>query len=97
MSAVATQPVEPVAAPALAAVEGGHSNSESQTAEMYRWMVWFGLPVVAAAFVIGAMFATGWAWLIGAAIALIVGDIFVLVWLCMSSDTNGVVGEAPAH
>ena len=24
-------------------------------------------------------------------------DILVLVWLAMSSDTNGVIGEAPGH
>ena len=32
----------------------------------------------------------------GLAIAAIVVDIFVLVWLAMTSDTNGAGGEYPA-
>ena len=95
MSAVAA--AESVTAPDLHAVEpAGHVNHDAD-AEMYRWMLWFGLPILAAAVVIGLMFATGWAWLIAPAIALVVSDIFVLVWLCMSSDTNGLIGEAPSH
>lgn len=67
------------------------------TAEMNRWMLWFGLPVLAAAVCVGLVFATGAAWLIAPAIAFLLVDIFVLVWLCMSSDTNGLIGEAPTH
>ena len=97
MSAVASA-VDIPAAPALAAVEP-HTPSahEAASAEMYRWMLWFGLPVLAAAVFLGALFATGQEWLIGVAAGLIVADIFVLVWLCMSSDTNGLIGEAPRH
>lgn len=97
MSAVASA-VEIPAAPALEVV-ASHSSSahEDAEAEMYRWMLWFGLPVLAAAACLGALFATDRAWLIGPTISFIVADIFVLVWLCMSSDTNGLIGEAPAH
>jgi len=97
VSAVASAAAEHIPAPVLEAVEHVLTPLEIATAEMYRWMLWFGLPVVGAAITIGAMFATGWAWLIAPAISFIVGDIFVLVWLCMSSDTNGLIGDAPAH
>jgi hypothetical protein len=95
VSAVATAAANHIPAPRLEAVEHVRSPLEVATAEMYRWMLWFGLPVLGAAVILGAMFATGQAWLIAPAIAFIVGDIFVLVWLCMSSDTNGLVGDAP--
>jgi len=95
VSAVATQAAESASAPAIHAVETTPSTLEIETAEMYRWMLWFGLPMVGAAFFIGLMFATGKDWLIAPAIVLLVSDIFVLVWLCMSSDTNGLIGEPP--
>jgi hypothetical protein len=97
VSAVAAVQAEAVSTPTLHAVEPVANPNAVADAEMYRWMLWFGLPIVGVAFVIGAMFATGRAWLIGPAIALIVADIFVLVWLSMSSDTNGTIGEAPSH
>jgi hypothetical protein len=67
------------------------------TAEMNRWMLYFGLPVLVAAFFVGMVFATGHAWWMGLAITAIVVDILVLVWLAMSSDTNGVIGDSPVH
>jgi hypothetical protein len=94
VSAVAT-PAQSLAAPAIHAVDTTPSTFEIETAEMYRWMLWFGLPMLGAAAFVAAMFATGKAWLIAPAIVLLVSDIFVLVWLCMSSDTNGLIGEAP--
>jgi hypothetical protein len=96
LSALASAVDIPVT-PALQVVESEPSTFEINTAEMYRWMVWFGLPMAAAAVFLGALFATGQAWLIAPVITLIVSDIFVLVWLCMSSDTNGLIGSAPAH
>ena len=45
------------------------------------------------AFFVGMVFATGEAWWLGLAIATLVVDIFVLIWLAMTSDTNGVIGE----
>jgi hypothetical protein len=33
----------------------------------------------------------------GLAISAIVCDILVLVWLAMSSDTNGLIGDSPVH
>jgi hypothetical protein len=97
LSAVASAIDIPAAAALEVVEQHAPSNLEVETSEMYRWMLWFGLPMLAAAFVLGLVFVTGAAWLIGAVIALIVGDIFVLVWLCMSSDTNGLIGAAPAH
>jgi hypothetical protein len=73
------------------------SPAQLAASEMNRWMLWFGTPLVLAAAFVGGVFATGRDWLIGPAAALVVGDIFVLVWLALSSDTNGVVGEPPSH
>ncbi len=71
------------------------SRVELEAAEQKRWMVWFGLPMVGAALFIGLLFGTGHELFIAPAVALIVTDILVLVWLAMSSDTNGV-GLEPA-
>ena len=99
MSAVAPADVPPVsvAAPVLKPVEGVQSIQEIQAAEQKRWMIWFGLPALVAAIFFGAVFGTGQVWFIGAALTAIVVDIFVLVWLAMSSDTNGLVGEISHH
>jgi hypothetical protein len=85
------------AAPALTAVESTQSPVDHAAKEMYRWMLWFGLPVLGAAVFVGAVFATGAVWLIAPAICMILLDIMVLAWLCLSSDTNGLIGEPPAH
>jgi hypothetical protein len=85
------------AAPTLTVVENTQSPSEIADAEMYRWMLWFGLPVLGAAVFVAALFATGIVWLIAPAVCMILVDIVVLAWLCLSSDTNGLIGSAPAH
>jgi hypothetical protein len=94
MSAVATAEVVSVSHPAaeLAPVAGASVN-EIEAAEQKRWMIFFGLPALVASIFLGITFATGQAWWLGLAITAIVFDIFVLVWLAMSSDTNGLVGE----
>jgi hypothetical protein len=95
MSAAATAEAVPAGEAALAPAAGGPglSTHQVETAEMYRWMLWFGAPMIVVAFFVGMVFATGEAWWLGLAIATFVIDIFVLVWLAMTSDTNGLVGE----
>jgi hypothetical protein len=66
---------------------------EMHAAEQQRWMIWFGLPALVAAIFVGMTFGTGDAWWLGLAITAIVVDILVLVWLAMSSDTNGIIGD----
>lgn len=99
MSAVAPVEVVPasVAVPAPRPVPAGPSIYDIQAAEQKRWMIWFGTPVLIAAIFVGAVFGTGQAWWIGFAIAAIVVDVFILVWLAMTSDTNGLIGELPQH
>ena|SRR6516162_10113240 len=99
MSAVATaENLTTADATDLHVVEGTASAEQHMhTAEMNRWMLWFGLPVLVAAFFVGMVFATGDAWWMGLAIAALLVDIFVLVWLAMTSDTNGLIGDSPAH
>ena len=61
-------------------------------------MLWFGLPVLFMAFFTAVAFATGSMAFLGGALGFLIADIGILIWLCMSSDTNGLVGaEAPAH
>jgi len=99
MSAVATaENVTTAEAAHLHVVEGAASaEQQMHTAEMNRWMLYFGVPVLIAAFFVGMVFATGHAWWMGLAIAALLVDIFILVWLAMSSDTNGLIGDAPVH
>ena len=99
MSAVATAENATTAEAAHLHVVEGAASAEQQmhTAEMNRWMLYFGVPVLIAAFFVGMVFATGDAWWMGLAIAALLVDIFVLVWLAMTSDTNGLIGDSPAH
>ena len=91
MSAVATAEYAP-AAPALHVVTPSPAYLAER--EMYRWMVWMGLPFAVVAVVVGAMFATGQLWLMGFAIAGIIGVVTVMMWLAMSSCTNDEIGTA---
>jgi hypothetical protein len=95
MSAAATAEAVSVsdAIPVHAVVHKGLSTFEIEAAEQKRWMTWFGTPVLIAAVFLGLTFATGDAWWLGFVITTIVLDIFVLVWLAMTSDTNGLIGE----
>jgi hypothetical protein len=86
MSAVAS--AEFVSAPPALEVVAGPSAGQLAEQEMYRWMLWFGLPSLVAAIFVGAVFATGTIWYIGGAIASIIGAVGVLIWLSMSSCTN---------
>jgi len=65
-----------------------HTPEQLAQQEMYRWMLWFGLPSLVAAIFVGLVFATGTMWWIGGAIAAVIAAIGVLIWLAMSSCTN---------
>jgi hypothetical protein len=98
MSAVAAAELTPVSdALPVHEVRAALSTYDIQAAEQKRWMIWFGLPALVAALFVGATFGTGQAWWLGLAIAAIVCDIFILVWLAMTSDTNGLIGEPASH
>ena len=45
---------------------------------------------------VGVTFATGDAWWLGVALSALLADILVLVWLAMTSDTNGLIHDGPA-
>jgi hypothetical protein len=99
MSAVATaENVTTADAAHLHLVEGAMSaEQQMHAAEANRWILWFGVPVLVAAFFVGMAFATGTGWWMAGVLGAIMVDIFVLVWLAMSSDTNGLIGDAPVH
>jgi hypothetical protein len=86
MSAVASTVEYVPAPPALEVV--APSPAELAEREMYRWMLWFGLPSLVAAIFVAVVFATGSIWWISGAIAGVIGAISVLIWLAMSSCTN---------
>ena len=75
------------------------SLHDVQMQEMNRWMVWFGVPVLVMVFFMGATFVTGEVWGIAGVLAALIADICILIWLCMSSDTNGAsaIELTPAH
>jgi len=86
MSAVASTVEYVPATPALEAV--ALSPAELAQREMYRWMLWFGLPSLVAAIFVALVFATGSMWWWSGAIAGVIAAISVLIWLAMSSCTN---------
>ena len=87
--------------PELHVVEatGPSRRRDRRCKEMNRWMLWFGVPVLFMAFFMGATFVTGEVWGIAGVLAALIADICILIWLCMSSDTNGAsaLELAPAH
>jgi hypothetical protein len=86
--------------PDLHVVAATHQSvADMQVKEMNRWMVWFGTPLVFMAIFMGATFVTGQIWGIAGVLAALIADICVLIWLCMSSDTNGEISHefAAAH
>jgi hypothetical protein len=85
MSAVASAAEHVESTPALEVLIAPDRTADS---EMYRWMLWFGLPALVAAVCLGGLFASGQGWLIAPAICAVIADITVLVWLAMTSDTN---------
>jgi hypothetical protein len=72
---------------------------EIQAQEMNRWMLWFGVPVLVMAVFMGATFVTDAMWPLAGVLAALIADIGILIWLCMSSDTNaaGVPELSAAH
>jgi hypothetical protein len=86
MSAVAS--AEFVSTPHALEVVAGPSAAHLAEKEMYRWMLWLGLPSLVAVVFVGAAFATGSMWWISGALAGVIGLITVVIWLSMSSCTN---------
>ena len=70
----------------LEAVTPSHASLAEK--EMYRWMLWFGMPALVASIFVGIAFATDSMWWISGAVTAIIAAIGVLVWLAMSSCTN---------
>ena len=102
MSAVATTDAAPLTtAGAVHLADDSHRRiQQMHDVEQKRWMLWFGVPMLIAAVFVGITFATDDAWWLGLAILTLIADILVLVWLAMSSDTNGLIDDgaaSPSH
>ena len=98
MSAVATTDAVPVTDASIHLVEDHGTTQQMHDTEQKRWMLWFGLPALIGCFFLGVTFATDTMWWLAAVLTALLVDIFVLVWLAMTSDTNGLIhdGTAPA-
>jgi hypothetical protein len=100
MSAVAHVADAQAVVPELHLAGATHQTvAEMQEKEMYRWLLWFGSPVLVMAIFMGATYATGGLWGIAGVLAALIADICILIWLCISSDTNatGAPEFAAAH
>jgi len=96
MSAVATTDAAAPSAAPIHLVEAPHTTTqEMHETEMKRWMLWFGIPALLASVFVGVTFATGDAWWLGVALSFLLTDILVIVWLAMTSDTNGLIHDGP--
>jgi len=73
--------------PALEVVAPSAAQLAEQ--EMYRWMLWFGLPSLVSALFVAAVFATGSIWWIGGAVVGVIAAISMLIWLAMTSSVEG--------
>lgn len=64
-------------------------NVDVAASEANRWMVVFGVPCLFASLFVAAAIGSGIKWLLGFALASLVVAICSLMWLALSSDTNG--------
>lgn len=80
----------------LAVVEASPASlSEQYPHELRRWAVLLGLPVLCASAFIGIAIATPFAWLFGGAVVIgPFGVVAAIIYLAMSTDTNGGRGRA---
>jgi hypothetical protein len=67
-----------------------------QEAEQRRWLLWFGLPALMAAIFLAVAVGTGAEWILTLTVIGIISDIFVLIMLVLTTDTNGAIDEGPA-
>ncbi len=72
------------------------STDEIQAAEERRWLTWFGIPALLAAVSLAIVFATDQAWILSVTFAAVLVIIGVLIWLTLSSDTNGAADHSLA-
>lgn len=65
--------------------------------EVKRWLLTVGLPMLAACVCIGLAFGTSFRWFYGGAIAFGPGiGVLAIIYLAISSDTNGTATPTPA-
>ena len=66
--------------------------------EIRRWLIFAGLPMLAACLCVGLAFGTSFRWLYGGGIVFGPGiGVLMIIYLAITSDTNGIVAEGAAH
>jgi hypothetical protein len=75
-----------------------HDSHAAAQQELRRWMAWLGLPALTACVFLAASLAGLGAWLLAPAIVIGpgVGGV-ALIWLALSSDTNGAHASGESH
>jgi hypothetical protein len=75
-----------------------HTHESQYPDEVRRWLIFAGLPMLAACVCIGLAFGTSFRWLYGGAIAFGPGlGVLMIIYLAITSDTNGIVAQGAAH
>jgi hypothetical protein len=68
-----------------------------QEAEQHRWLLWFGLPALIAAVFLAIALGTGEEWILTLTVIGIISDIFVLIMLVLTTDTNSAEDSPLPH
>lgn len=68
-----------------------------QSAEQHRWLVWFGMPALIAAVCLAIALGTGEEWILTLTVIGIIADIFVLIMLVLTTDTNSAEESPHPH
>jgi len=75
-----------------------HTPEPLYPGEVRRWLTFAGLPMLAACVCVGLAFGTSFRWLYGGAILFGPGiGVLMIIYLAITSDTNGIVAQGAAH
>jgi hypothetical protein len=75
----------------------GLPSLDAQTHEEHRWLLWIGTPMAVGALFLAISFWTGHAWILTFTFLALIVDLFLLLHLVFTTDTNqGSAGAAPS-
>jgi hypothetical protein len=66
----------------------GLPSLDAQAHEEHRWLVWVGTPMAVGAGFLAISFATGRPWILTFTFLALIADLFILLWLVSTTDTN---------
>jgi hypothetical protein len=71
-----------------APVGDGLPSLDAQSHEEHRWLVWVGTPMAVGAVFLAISFWTGHAWILTFTFLALIVDLFLLLMLVFTTDTN---------